>query len=67
VLLWITVTAAIVWFAAVALPATIAANPVTGIAVLIIEIVMFIMNIVFIIDFFRTRNDPAPELANTGA
>lgn len=67
VLLWITVTAAIVWFAAVALPATIAANPVTGIVVLIIEIVMFIMNIVFIIDFFRTRNDPAPELANTGA
>lgn len=61
VLLWITVTAAIVWFSVVALPATIAVNPATGIVVLIIEIAMFIMNIVFIIDFVRTRNDPAPE------
>jgi carbon starvation protein len=66
VLLWITVTAAIVWFSAVALPATISSNPATGIVVLIIEIIMFVMNIVFIIDFFRTRGEPAPETAKSG-
>lgn len=57
-LLWITVTAAIIWFSVVVLPGTIAANPTTGIVVLIIEIVMLIMNIVFIIDFLKNRNKP---------
>jgi len=59
-LLWITVTAAIIWFSAVVLPTTIASSPATGIVVLVIEIVMLIMNIVFIIDFLKTRNLPAP-------
>lgn len=60
-LLWITVTAAILWFSTVVLPGTIKANPVTGITVLVIEVVMLVMNFVFIVDFIRTRNDPAPE------
>jgi len=54
-LLWITVTAAIIWFSAVVLPGTIQANPTTGIVVLIIEIVMLIMNFIFIIDFLKTK------------
>ena len=43
------------------LPGTIEANPATGIVVLIIEIIMIIMNFVFIIDFLKTRNQPAPS------
>ncbi len=58
-LLWITVTAAIIWFSVVVLPVSIAANPVTGITVLVIEIIMLIMNVVFIIDFIRTKDLPA--------
>ncbi|HDQ14090.1 MAG TPA: carbon starvation protein A [Sediminispirochaeta sp.] len=57
-LLWITVTAAIIWFSTVVLPGTIQANPTTGIVVLIIEIVMLIMNFVFIIDFLKYKNKP---------
>ncbi len=56
-LLWITVTAAILWFVIVVLPGTINANPVTGITVLVIEIIMLIMNFVFIIDFLKHKND----------
>jgi len=57
-LLWITVTAAIIWFSVVVLPGTIEANPTTGIVVLIIEIVMLIMNFVFIIDFLKNKDKP---------
>jgi len=57
IILWITVTAAIVWFSIVVLPATIAESPVTGISVLIIEIVMFVLNILFIIDFIKSYKE----------
>lgn len=57
-LLWITVTAAIIWFSVVVLPGTIENNPTTGIIVLIIEIVMLIMNILFIVDFLKSKNKP---------
>ncbi|HAK47322.1 MAG TPA: carbon starvation protein A [Spirochaeta sp.] len=57
-LLWITVTAAIIWFSAVVLPGTIMSNPVTGITVLVIEVIMLIMNIIFIIDFLKHKDDP---------
>ncbi len=57
-LLWVTVTAAIVWFSAVVLPGTIESSPVTGITVLIIEIIMFFMSILFIIDFVKSKNKP---------
>ncbi|MFW6274963.1 MAG: carbon starvation protein A, partial [Spirochaetota bacterium] len=57
-LLWITVTAAIIWFSAVVLPGTIANDPTTGIIVLIIEIVMLIMNILFMVDFLKNKNKP---------
>jgi carbon starvation protein len=60
-LLWITVTAAIIWFSAVALPSTIKANPVTGITVLIIEIAMLVLNIIFMFDFLKYRNQPLDQ------
>jgi carbon starvation protein len=59
--LWVTVTAAIAWFSVVVLPDTIRENPGTGITVLIIEIIMFVLNLFFIFDFFRTKNTPLPE------
>jgi carbon starvation protein len=62
-LLWITVTAAIVWFTVMVVPDSIANNPGTGYTILVIEIVMFIMNIIFIIDFLKTKNKPAPSEA----
>ncbi|MCK4543442.1 MAG: carbon starvation protein A [Spirochaetales bacterium] len=54
-LLWITVTASIIWFTVVILPDTIVANPVTGITVLVIEVIMLVMNFVFMADFLKSR------------
>jgi len=56
--LWVTVTAAIIWFMIVILPGTIAKSPATGITVMVIEAIMLIMNFVFIIDFLRTYKKP---------
>ncbi|TVQ37150.1 MAG: carbon starvation protein A [Spirochaetaceae bacterium] len=58
--LWITVTAAMIWYAAVPLPATIAAAPATGWTVMVIMVIMLVMNFLFIIDFFKTKDLPAP-------
>ena len=52
-LLWITVTAAILWFLVAVMPGTIAAKPVPGWTVSIILVIMLIMNVIFIIDFSR--------------
>ena len=52
--LWVTVTAAIIWFSAVILPASIQKNPSTGITLLVIEVVMLLMNVIFIIDFIKS-------------
>lgn len=51
--LWITVTAALIWFMLVAIPQSIQKTPLTGWVLLVILIIMFIMNIIFIIDFAR--------------
>ncbi|MBN1557825.1 MAG: carbon starvation protein A [Lentisphaerae bacterium] len=63
-LLWVTVTAAIVWFSLAVLPGTVRANPATGLTVLGIEIVMFGMNLYFMADFARSvwgRGARGPE------
>jgi carbon starvation protein len=60
-LLWITVTAAIIWFSAVALPGTIKANPVTGVTVLVIEIIMLILNFIFIMDYLKYKDQPLEQ------
>jgi len=53
-IMWVTVTGAIIWFGVAVLPSTIAADPATGIAVTVIEVIMFILNGIFIWDFVRT-------------
>lgn len=60
-LLWITVTAAILWHMFVVVLPAISSNPLTNTVVFIVEAVMLILNIVFIIDFLRTRNEPVSE------
>lgn len=60
-LLWITVTAAIIWFSAVALPGTIKTNPVTGVTVLVIEIIMLILNFIFIRDYLKYKDQPLEQ------
>jgi carbon starvation protein len=60
--LWVTVTAAMVWYLAVVIPVTWSANPATGGTVGFITLVMLIMNIVFIIDFFKTKDQPLADV-----
>ncbi len=60
-LLWITVTAAILWHMFIVVLPAIQTNAVTNTVVFVVEGIMFILNIVFIIDFMKTRNAPAPE------
>ena len=57
--LWITVTAAMLWYVAIPLPATIAAAPATGWTVMVIVVIMLLMNFLFIFDFFKTKDLPA--------
>jgi carbon starvation protein len=52
-LLWITVFAAMLWMLAVVMPASIAANPVPGWTVAVLVGIMLVLNVVFILDFFR--------------
>lgn len=52
-LLWVTVTAALVWFMAVVLPGNIAKAPAQGWTVMAISVIMLIMNFIFIVDFVR--------------
>jgi carbon starvation protein len=54
-LLWITVTAAIIWFMSVVMPGAIAKNPGQGWTVQIIMGIMLILNILFIVDFAKSR------------
>ncbi len=62
-LLWITVTAAIIWHMFVVVLPAISGNAVTNTVVFVIEGVMLIMNVIFIIDFVKTKDQPAPELS----
>ena len=54
VLLWITVTAAIIWFLAVVMPGDIAKKAVPGWTVSVILVIMLIMNFIFITDFWKS-------------
>jgi carbon starvation protein len=55
-LLWITVTAAFIWFILIVQPGAIAAKPVPGWTVTVILVVMFILNFVFIYDFVKSKS-----------
>jgi carbon starvation protein len=55
-LLWITVTAALIWFIIVVQPGAIAAKPGPGWTVMVLIIVMFVLNFVFIYDFVKSKS-----------
>ena len=54
-LLWVTVTAAIIWFMYVVMPDNIAKNPGQGWTIQIIMGVMLVLNTIFIWDFLKLR------------
>ncbi len=54
-LLWITVTAAILWFVVVVQPGAIASKPVSGWTVMVILCVMLVLNFLFIWDFIKSQ------------
>lgn len=53
--LWITVTAAIIWFMSVVMPASIAKDPGTGWTVQIIMGILLLLNLLFIYDFAKSK------------
>ena len=54
-LLWITVTAAILWFIVIVQPGAIADKPFTGWTVMIILCVMLVLNLMFFWDFIKSK------------
>ncbi|MBT8490431.1 MAG: carbon starvation protein A [Deltaproteobacteria bacterium] len=54
-LLWITVTAAIIWFIFVVQPGALAAKPVPGWTVMILLITMLGLNFLFVYDFVKSK------------
>jgi carbon starvation protein len=53
--LWVTVTSAIVWFIVVVQPGEIATKPIPGWASMVFLIILLVLNIVFIRDFFKSK------------
>ncbi len=56
-ILWVTVTAAIIWFMIVVMPASIAKQPGPGWTVQIIMGIMLVLNVLFIVDFVKSRKE----------
>jgi len=54
-ILWVTVTAAIVWFIIVVQPGAIANKPFTGWTVMVILCIMLILNFMFVWDFVKSK------------
>jgi len=54
-LLWVTVTAAILWFIISVQPGAIAAKPLTGWTVMVILCVMLVLNLMFFWDFVKSK------------
>ena len=55
-LLWVTVTATIIWFILVVQIGSLAAKPVPGWTVLVLLVVMLFLNFVFIYDFVKSKS-----------
>ena len=55
-LLWITVTAAIIWFIFSVQIGAIAKNPGPGWTIMVLLVVMFLLNFVFIYDFIKSKS-----------
>ena len=54
-LLWVTVTAAIVWFIVAVQPGAIAEKPISGWASMVFLAILLVLNIVFIRDFIKSK------------
>jgi carbon starvation protein len=54
-ILWVTVTAAIVWFIIMVQPGAIANKPFTGWTVMVILCIMLILNFLFVWDFVKSK------------
>jgi carbon starvation protein len=54
-ILWVTVTAAIVWFVIMVQPGAIANKPLTGWTVMVILCIMLVLNLMFIWDFVKSK------------
>ena len=61
VLLWISVSVALGWYLFSIVPVIHAAKPLQGIAIGIMMVVMFILNLVLLISFFRNFRKPETE------
>ena len=55
-ILWFTVTAALLWFIVLVQPGAIAQKPGPGWTVMVILVVMFILNFLFIYDFVKSKS-----------
>ena len=55
-ILWVTVTAAIIWFIFVVQIGAVAKDPVKGWTVLVLLVVMLALNFVFIYDFIKSKS-----------
>jgi carbon starvation protein len=55
-LLWITVTAGLFWFIIEVQPGAIAAKPAPGWSVMVILLVMFVLNFLFVFDFVKSKS-----------
>jgi carbon starvation protein len=62
-LLWVTVTAGMIWFLLAVMPSSIVKAPGPGWTVSVIVVVMLIMNFIFIVDFFRREKEVAEPAA----
>jgi carbon starvation protein len=58
--LWITVTVALIWYMFVAIPTFMGSNPVQAVILGIIIIVMILLNLLLIMDFFLIWKEKEP-------
>ncbi len=64
--LWMTVTVALIWYMFVAIPTFMGSNPVQAVILGIIIIVMILLNLLLIIDFFLIWKEKEPGLRSQG-
>ncbi len=57
IFLWVTVTAAMIWYLAAVAPGAAAKNPVQGWLIIIIMVIMILLNLILIFDFSRPDKD----------
>ncbi len=61
-ILWFTVTAALIWYLVKIVPVFAAKNPVQAIVIGIMTVVMIVLNLVLIYDYFKSKNEEYQEV-----